>query len=122
MATISEANEPHTSLMTYISDQDGKRIHMITSTQTKKWKNLISNQNVSLLIDTRESDNDPIKALTVKGKYIPTDDKENVLKMLILRYPFLKGISNQKDAELFTIQVQSFQLLEGIHDLYYIVV
>lgn len=121
MATISDENYPHTSLMTYLTEDDGAKIHMITSTQTKKWKNLLFNQNVSLLIDTRESDNDPIKALTVKGKYVPSEDKDLLMKRLVLRHPVLKGFAEQKDAELFTIQVQSFQLLEGINDLYYIV-
>jgi len=53
LATVSDGN-PHCSLMAYATDDDCREIYMITQKGTKKYKNLIKNPSVSLLIDTRE--------------------------------------------------------------------
>jgi general stress protein 26 len=55
LATVSEGR-PHCSLMSYISDEEGREIYMISHKQTKKYLNLMENPAISLLIDTREKE------------------------------------------------------------------
>jgi nitroimidazol reductase NimA-like FMN-containing flavoprotein (pyridoxamine 5'-phosphate oxidase superfamily) len=72
LATVSEG-KPHSSLMSYVSDEEGHEIYMISHRQTKKYFNLMENPTVSLLIDTREEEKGQrridIKALTVSGEF-----------------------------------------------------
>ena len=53
LATVMD-NVPHCSLMSYATDDDCREIYMMTHKQTKKYRNLLQNVKVSLLIDTRE--------------------------------------------------------------------
>ena len=90
LATVSEG-KPHCSLMSYISDEEGHEIYLISHKQTKKYANLMENPTVSLLIDTREEEKGQrriyIKALTVSGEFQTINDPE---KKDLIRAKFLK--------------------------------
>ena len=70
LATASQ-NQPHCSLMAYTTDDECREIYMVTKKLTRKYRNLMENPSVSLLIDTRSedpgSDRLKAKALTVEG-------------------------------------------------------
>ena len=53
LATAS-GGAPHCSLMAYVTDEDCSEIYMATQRNTQKYKNVLENPFVSLLIDTRE--------------------------------------------------------------------
>lgn len=125
LATVSKG-KPHCSLMSYIADEEGKEIYMITHKQTKKYMNLIENPAVSLLIDTREQEKGQrrmhIKALTVTGKFRPvTDPAENdsIRSKFSERHPHLADFINEPGAKIFSIQIKSFQLLNGVKDAFF---
>jgi nitroimidazol reductase NimA-like FMN-containing flavoprotein (pyridoxamine 5'-phosphate oxidase superfamily) len=122
----SSGNEPHCSLMAYATDDACTEIYMVTYRNTHKYKNLMENSSVSLLIDTREEDAGPrrpsAKALTVTGVFQRIDNEEKkgvVLRRLLERHPHLKNFVNQPDAEPFCVKVSSFLLLDGLTDAYY---
>lgn len=118
LATVSETR-PHCSLMAYVTAADGREIYMVTLRHTKKYQNLMQNPAVSLLIDTREDDAGPqrsrAKALTVNGKFQMVDRKKQarIRARILRRHPHLQGIFAKKEAEIFAVRVESFQLLEG---------
>jgi general stress protein 26 len=125
LATVSEG-KPHCSLMSYISDEEGHEIYLISHKQTKKYANLMENPTVSLLIDTREEEKGQrriyIKALTVSGEFQTINDPE---KKDLTRCKFLKRHSHLTDflndpgAEIFSIKIKSFQLLDGVKDAFF---
>jgi nitroimidazol reductase NimA-like FMN-containing flavoprotein (pyridoxamine 5'-phosphate oxidase superfamily) len=125
LATVSEGR-PHCSLMSYISDEEGHEIYMISHKQTRKYLNLMGNPTVSLLIDTREEEKGQrriyIKALTVTGEFQTISDPE---KKDVIRARFLKSHSHLTDflndpgAEIFSIRIRSFQLLDGVKDAFF---
>jgi nitroimidazol reductase NimA-like FMN-containing flavoprotein (pyridoxamine 5'-phosphate oxidase superfamily) len=49
LATVSEG-KPHCSLMSYVSDEEGDEIYMISHKQKKKYANLMETPFVSLLM------------------------------------------------------------------------
>jgi len=128
LATVSEGR-PHCSLMAYAVDDACGEIYMVTPRATTKYKNLMNNPLVSLLIDTRA---DPpgkrppdAQALTVEGKFLPIRDREkrtSVEARLTAVHPYLKEFMNSEDAEIFSVKVVSFLLLEGLSDAYFEVV
>jgi len=124
LATASE-NRPHCSLMAYVTAADGREIYMVTRRDTKKYKNLLQNPAVSLLIDTREEDagsrRSQAKALTVNGKFQILEPKKQIrIRARILRrHPHLRGIFAKEEAEIFAVRIESFQLLEGAMDSYF---
>ena len=125
LATIS-GGDAHCSLMSYVSDDECHEIYMISHKKSKKYSNLIANPSVSLLIDTREEDRDnrrsDVKALTVKGEFeniIDQAKKDLIFSKLIQKHPHLIDFINDPDAEIFSIKIKSFQLLDGVKDSYF---
>jgi len=125
LATVSEG-KPHCSLMSYISDEKGQEIYSISHKQTKKYVNLMKNPTVSLLIDTREEKKGQrridIKALAVSGEFQTINDsvKKDLIRTKFLRkHPHLTDFLNDPGAEIFSIKIKSFQLLDGVKDAFF---
>lgn len=125
LATVSEG-EPHCSLMSYVSDEEGDEIYLISLKQTKKYANLMANPTVSLLIDTREEEKGQrridIKALTVIGEFqiIKDQTKKSLIHAKFLKtHPHLTDFLNDPGAEIFCIKMRSFQLLDGVKDAFF---
>jgi len=125
LATVSEG-KPHCSLMSYVSDEEGREIYLISHRRTKKYFNLMENPTVSLLIDTREEERGQkridIKALTVVGEFqiIKDQTKKSFIREKFLKtHPHLTDFLNDPGAEIFSIKIKSFQLLDGVKDAFF---
>jgi nitroimidazol reductase NimA-like FMN-containing flavoprotein (pyridoxamine 5'-phosphate oxidase superfamily) len=125
LATVSK-NNPHCSLMAYVTDNDCREIYMVTNRQTTKFRNLSANPSVSLLIDTREEhtgmQRPNAQALTVSGVYHKIQDetkKTHVRSKLLEKHPHIKDLLNLPDAEIFCIDVKSFLLLDGVSEAHF---
>ena len=122
LATTS-GGEPHCSLMAYVSDHDGREIYMVTQRNTQKYKNLLENPSVSLLIDTREDrPRLEAKAMTVSGKceVVKDEAKQTLVRAKLLeRHPHLKEFLSRPDAAILCVRVASFLLLDGLTDAYF---
>lgn len=124
LATVS-GGKPYCSLMAYVTDEDCREIFMVTLKSTTKYANLTQNPSVSLLIDTREEDFGPnrpkAKALTISGTFQPLEEarKNSVRSRLLAKHPHLGEFAEHPDAEVFSIKVDSFLLLEGVKDAYF---
>ncbi len=125
LATVSEG-KPHCSLMSYISDEEGREIYLISHKQTKKYSNLVENPAVSLLIDTREEEKGHrrayMKALTVNGEFQTINNpakKDLVRTKFLKRQPHLTDFLNDPGAEIFSIKIKSFQLLDGLKEAFF---
>ena len=119
LATVS-GKRPHCSLMSYIADPECREIFMVTHPRTKKFKNLLENPWVSLLIDTREEGRDIAlakkRALTISGLYQKIDParEREIRAQFLVRHPQLRELVEDPETEIISIRVQSFQLLEGV--------
>ena len=114
---------PHCSLMAYVIDENCREIFMVTHKNTQKYRNLINNPAVSLLIDSRENaPRSRVLALTVDGSFhlIEENAKRNRVKaMLLEEHPHLADFLNHAEAELLCVKVNSFLLLDGISEAHY---
>jgi len=127
LATVSD-NSPHCSLMSYVTDASCREIYMVTHRETKKYRNLQKNPDVSLLIDSRSgnvngSPGDHISALTINGTFQKIEDdakRERVRATLLDRHPVLREFLTDPGAEIIAVRCRSFQLLEGIRDSYFV--
>jgi nitroimidazol reductase NimA-like FMN-containing flavoprotein (pyridoxamine 5'-phosphate oxidase superfamily) len=124
LATASEGR-PHCSLMSYVSDEEVTEIYMVSHRETRKYINITRNPEVSLLIDTREVNSrgrgGRIKALTVEGVYKPLNDpvkRDSVRLLLMEKNPGLMHFLDDPAAEIFSISLKSFQLLDGVQDVF----
>ena len=124
LSTVSEDAIPHCSLMAYAADEKCREIYMATHNTTKKYKNLLHNSSVSLLIDSREiTPCQQAQALTVSGVFQPIDDankRDRVESHLLRQHPHLKDFVKNSDTVMICIKVQSFLLLNGLTDSHFV--
>ncbi|MFO7598695.1 MAG: hypothetical protein R6X27_02665, partial [Candidatus Desulfacyla sp.] len=62
------------------------------------------------------------QALTVEGEFLPIRDRKkraSVEARLTAAHPYLKDFVKHGDAEIFSVKVLSFLLLEGLSDAYF---
>jgi nitroimidazol reductase NimA-like FMN-containing flavoprotein (pyridoxamine 5'-phosphate oxidase superfamily) len=122
LATVA-GNKPYCSLMAYVADEHCREIYMVTHRGTKKYKNLMQNPAVSLLIDTREeAERTQAQALTVQGVFekIQDEDKQTLIRARLLAvHPQLQDFVDDPDAELLCIKVESFLLLTGLDEAHF---
>jgi uncharacterized pyridoxamine 5'-phosphate oxidase family protein len=115
--------KPYCSLMAYVTDGSCEEIYMVTHRNTQKYKNLMENPAVSLLIDSREkTPRNRVQALTVEGSFHKIGDdakRTQVRKMLIKTHPHLSDFIDHADAEIFCINVGSFLLLNGLSEAHF---
>lgn len=71
----SKDNQPHCSLMSYITDDICSRIYIMSLKETMKYRNMKANGSLSILIDTRDEGGEQrggrsrTLALTIKGSF-----------------------------------------------------
>jgi nitroimidazol reductase NimA-like FMN-containing flavoprotein (pyridoxamine 5'-phosphate oxidase superfamily) len=122
MATAADG-APHCSLMSYAADKECREIYMATLKDTKKYRNLIANPAVSLLIDTRNFDpKGKTRALTITGVFQAIDNDKKITEIreaLLAKHPDLKDFFNNPDARIVVIKATSLQLLDNVTDSYF---
>jgi nitroimidazol reductase NimA-like FMN-containing flavoprotein (pyridoxamine 5'-phosphate oxidase superfamily) len=122
LATVAD-RKPHCSLMAYVTDEECTEMYMVTHRNTNKYKNLVKNPSVSLLIDTREiSHHSKAKALTIEGTYAAIKNEEKTQKVrakLLAVHPHLAIFINHPEAQILRLKIRSFLLLKGLQEAYF---
>jgi general stress protein 26 len=119
LATIS-ADKPHCSLMSYILDETRTKFLMTTLKDSRKFRNVVANPNVSILVDTRttcQNNGEDLQALTIWGHCsLIVEDRERLrlLEILATRHPRLQELVERPDAQVLCIQIESILLLDGV--------
>jgi nitroimidazol reductase NimA-like FMN-containing flavoprotein (pyridoxamine 5'-phosphate oxidase superfamily) len=124
LATCSD-NRPHCSLMGYVSDDAVETVYMVTLKDSRKYRNVLDNPRVSLLVDTRQEipvvGRKGIKALTVHGacRPLPAGEGGPILRELVGRHPHLEPLTGHPDAVVLEVKVEGFLLLDGVSEAHY---
>jgi nitroimidazol reductase NimA-like FMN-containing flavoprotein (pyridoxamine 5'-phosphate oxidase superfamily) len=123
LATVDK-DRPYCSLMNYVIDETCRKFYMATLRDSNKYRNLLSNPQASLLVDSREkTPTSNSWALTVEGVFEPVSDAEKrdwVLTRLVAQNPSLKEFISRQDIDVVCIRAKSFLLLEGLSNARYL--
>ena len=110
LATESDG-QPYTSMIAYALSPDKKGVIFVTPKDTHKYKNILKNNRVSLLIDTRsntEKDYVGAESLTILGSAIPVRKGEKWLELagvLTRKHPNLNEIIHSPETKLIFVQI-----------------
>jgi uncharacterized pyridoxamine 5'-phosphate oxidase family protein len=110
LATDSDG-QPYSSMIAYALTPDKKGIVFATPKKTQKYKNILKNNRVSILIDTRsntEKDYMSAESLTILGNAIPVrkGGKWSELKdILIRKHPKLNEIIHSPETKLILVKI-----------------
>jgi len=106
---------PYTNLVGFLMSRDLKNLYFFTSKKTRKYKNIINNPEVCLLMDTRDRFTDKtflITAITVIGS---AEIIEDVPRSIVDKYL-------EKNVELKDFTESSFNVLVKVNVTRYILV
>ncbi len=103
--------QPYTSIVAFALSPDGKGIIFSTPVKTQKFRNILKNQSVSLLIDTRSNtkkDYMNAESLTILGKAIPLRKGKNwseLANVLISKHPALNEFIHSPGTKLIMVKI-----------------
>ena len=119
LSTVSDG-APHCSLMSYVADDRCREIYMLTLSGTRKYRNLVGNSAVSLLIDNREEGRDGVRniqALTISGVFREINapvEAAVIRRRLLERHPQLAELIAGGETRVFAVRATAFQFLDGL--------
>ena len=111
----SKNDVPDASLMLYICDDQCTKLYMLTLKDTDKYRNILHNPNVSVLVDTRDAAGGGAawtKALTIHGEASVVSDSGasgELIERMVSRHGQLMNLAN--DGSVAVIQVQMKRIL-----------
>ena len=113
----TDRDVPHCSLMAYINSENAERLFLVTPRETKKYRNILRNPHVSLLIDTR-GDQERIytRSLTVTGTcyILENEDEISIVRDAFIRHhPHLQNLIRNGDVAFLCVEVDALLLLDG---------
>ncbi|WP_026395073.1 pyridoxamine 5'-phosphate oxidase family protein [Acetobacterium malicum] len=113
------AGNPYCSLMTYLSSDDLRVLYLVSTRESRKFKNLLANPRVSVLVDSRQhrgpTATENIVSVTFSGLFQPLADSETerVKTAFTREHPELTEILTHPDSVIFAIKLMSYLLLDG---------
>ena len=89
----------------------------MTPRNTRKYRNIVNNPHVSLLIDTRgDRGPDNTQALTVAGTCVVLEDGEAIAGVKAAfdrQHPHLQGFMQKADVAFLCVEFDAFLFLDG---------
>ena len=113
-------NQPNSSLMQYVTNEDATEIYMLTLKKSTKLFNIVNNPQISFLVDSRDNSkiNDvDIRALTVYGKADLIDEKPleaKAISLLTKKIPGMVSMAEHPEVGVIRVKIESMLLYEGL--------
>ena len=115
--------QPHTSLIAFTPLEGLRFIAFATYRSTLKYKSILEDQRVAILIEDREGDAtrhaDQRLVLTALGEAIlmPAEDRQAHLMTHLARHPNLEEFLSSPDCEFVRVCVHAYQVVSSIDDV-----
>jgi heme iron utilization protein len=112
LATESDG-QPYTSLIAYALMPDAKGVIFITPRSTRKYKNILKNKRVSLLLDTRTNTSEDYmsaESITILGKAHPVrkgEKRTSLARIFVKKHTRLKEIIISPQIALILVEVNT---------------
>ena len=117
-----QLTRPYNSLVAFAATDDLKNIIFATRRATKKYSNLLSNNNVSVLIDNRanrDSDFRNAVAVTAVGtaEEVKENESETLLGLYLIKHHNMEKFVHSPDSALFKIRVKRYYVVRNFQDV-----
>lgn len=114
---------PYSSLVAFSSSDNLMEVYFATPKTTRKFRNLIQDNRVSMLIDNRSneiSDFHHAMAVTVLGKAntVQGDNKNKIMDIYLIKHPYLTDFVNSASCALVVIHVDKYVLVRRFQEVF----
>ena len=117
LATLQD-DQPCQHMMAFAYAEDLSRIFLATYMNTRKYRNMITNPNVSILWDNRSgSAADHVDGLSLialgRAELLAGSDQVEVRELLLKRNPALQVLLEDASCSLFMVLIKDYQWTRG---------
>ena len=117
-----QLTRPYNNLIAFAATQDLKDILFITRRETHKYANLLSNSNVSVLIDNRSNNDADFRnavAVTAVGtaEEVKGQSKDPLLQLYLAKHHSLAKFAHSPDSALFRIKVKKYFIVRKFQEV-----
>ena len=119
VATIGQG-APYTNLVAFCTTPDLGKIVFATMRSTSKYRNLLANPSVSVLVDDRgNSPSDIVDAVTVSATGRAGEagrDLAKLLAMFLKKHPYLAGFARSPDCALIVVRPKRYVFISRFQE------
>jgi uncharacterized pyridoxamine 5'-phosphate oxidase family protein len=110
-----DGGKPHNCLVAFAATNDLRRLIFITSRNTSKYRNIIAESRVAVLVDSRANqDSDLLNAIavTAKGRAEEAEGKERdlLLGIYLAKHPSLSDFANSTENALVKVTIKDYEI------------
>jgi heme iron utilization protein len=121
LATLQNGR-PYNNLIAFYVADDLKSILFVTKRETRKYANLISNNSVSVLIDSRSNKDSDFRnavAVTALGaaEEVKDNQKEALLQLFFIKHHSLEKFAHSPESALFRIKVKRYYIVRNFQEV-----
>ena len=121
LATYS-GKHPYATLVGFVASEDRRQIFFGTLRDTRKYRHILADSNVSLLIDNRSNRPDDFRdaeVLTIIGeaKEVTGTEREKHLALYLNKHPFLSDFVADPNWALIRIEARKFILVSRFQEV-----
>jgi heme iron utilization protein len=121
LATVGD-DQPHASLIAITPFNGLRQLVFATYRNTRKFRNLAANSKVAVLIEGKNEDKSGIQdgfVITAYGaaKELSMETDDDVLQAHLLKYPELLSFTHEPDCALLVVDVENYQVVQGIDNV-----
>jgi len=103
---------PHSNLVSFAATKDLKSLVFVTGRNTKKYRNVQNNQNISLLIDNRTNrPSDTSQAIAIAAIGIAREEMDNrslLRDIFLARHPQLRHFVEAPDSAIMLVTIRKY--------------
>jgi general stress protein 26 len=117
-----QLTRPYTNLIAFAATQDLRDILFITRRETHKYANLLSNINVSVLIDNRSNSDADFRnavAVTAVGtaEEVKDQNRDTLLNLYLAKHHSMEKFAHSPDSALFRIKVKKYFIVRKFQEV-----
>lgn len=121
LATLHKSSI-HSTLVAYTVDESLQYIYFCTSSSTRKYENINTHKEVSLLVHNstnKDQDLTVAKALTITGtaRILSEEEQRKASQLLQLKHPYLKELMGSPEVVYIVIDVLQYDLVSNFQDV-----
>ena len=101
--------------MAFASTDDLKHLLFTTSRKTVKYRNIVAESRVAILVDSRSNqDSDFLKAVAVTAsgiaKEVKGDERDRLLGIYLAKHPNLSDFANSPENALVKVSIRDYEI------------
>jgi len=113
---------PYGNLVAFMATDDVKHLLFATTRATRKYVNISENPRVAMVIDNRsnqEADFHQAAAVTATGvaKEVQGSEKETLLRLYLLKHPYLKDFVSSPNCALLRMDVTTYYVVRQFQNV-----